>query len=916
MAKEKKTVVSDLTEKTAMTARVVDKNSIVDPILEEKKHAFNEQFHKCEPPVEIKKRLDDSALKIGLDKRSISQFLAQLPPLEMSSKYDSGVMIRKGGVAKTVRSPQWKSVALFYNLAASITKPGDYAATTVEDVVNWIDEGSTPCNPTIKEFMYDYWNTLSYGNLRFSIEVARNASGTPIVPTVTPTLGSATDWPNIAEAIIKGNALAVWQAAGSIIKDGKRFIPSVVLVHKYGGHAWAWFGVWLEFTTGGNTYVVGDFTHVVLELAQTTLPTGHKVRNSWAHPLCHEYAHNFIEGPDLYGPGGCTGYWDILGDYLAPGLMAESSSLFKAKLGWLRFKEIINGPEAAIRSLSLRPYTTTGDAYKIIPDPVNNPYEYFLLEFRKSTGTAPHIPDGGLVGNGLLISHINERLGIWGKPWVLREAPLFDPEYADYSDFGGALWHGIAQKDQFKVLYPTPSNNRFTPTSRPSSHLYGDRNSGLSITNIQVVGDLCSFNVEIHCSTQRGWLTGAEDRGLAGRFTSASTANGQEIFFRNRSAVALLQHTGGQVFTKSRQDNWIDGWNLGADNREIVGDFDGDGKDEIFVRSPEWAGLFKYYTNAFRCDAIQHDWIDGWNLGPDNWELAADLDGDGKDEIYIRSPRWAGVIGYNRGRFQLKHIANEWIDQWHLGPDNKEFVGRFSQNLRDEILIKSPEWLGLIYWDTASSKLKLKKLHNDWIDGWNLGPGDQLYIADLDGDGLSEIYIRSAKWAGVLKWRANRFQVLWMIENNIPQINNVLNQQLPLSANDKSYAGKFFNNKDGIIHRIGNKLALLIWEGGRMNVRFQLADWYTGSWSLSDTDKFIFGDFHKIGTEGYSYVDASSQVLPYDHITNNLTDLFIHNASGTGMVCLNYVPANLGDPNWKGAEWTLSWLQPQYLVKK
>lgn len=879
------------------------------------KQAFYDQFHTCKPPVEIKDRLQVDTLKIGTDRKIIGDFLSKLPPLPTT---DGG--IQKRGTLKILRTPQWNSVHLFYNFASGVTLPGDYATTTVQDIRDWMDEGANPCNPTIKEFAYDYWNALSYGNLRFSIEVPRNASGVPLLPTITPPAGNTTDWPKIAETIIKANPVAVWQAGGSIIRDGKRFIPSVALVHKYNGHAWAWFGSWLTFTSGGNTYEVGDFTHINLDLTQQTLPNGSKVRPAWAHPLFHEYAHNFIQEGDLYGPGGCTGYWDILGDYLAPGLMPESCSIFKAKLGWIRFKEIINGPVVTTRALSLRPYTSSGDAYKIVPDPVNNPYEYFVLEYRKSTGTAAHIPDGGLVGEGLLITHINERLNFGAKPWMLREAPFYDPEYADYSDFGGAMWHGIAQKDQFKVLYPTTSNNSFTPTSRPNSHFYGDRTSGLSITNIRLSGGNCLFDLSINAASQRGWSTSVADRGLAGRFSTASTAIGQEIFMRNDRSIALLRHEGGQVFVRSRQDGWIDGWNLGSDNREIVGDFDGDGKDEIFVRSPEWAGLFKYYTDRFRCDAIKYDWIDGWNLGSDNWELTADLDGDGKDEIYIRSPRWAGVIGYNRGQFQLRHIVNEWIDQWHLGPDNKEYIGRFTQNQRDEILIKSPEWLGLLYWDTATSKLRLKSIQNDWIDGWNLGPADQIYVADLDGDGLSEIYIRSATWAGVLKWQTNRFKVLWMVENFIPQINNVADLRLQLTGSDSSYPGRFFPNKDGIVHRRDNQLALLVWENNRMNVRFQLGPWYSGYGGgnnlLSNGDKVVLGDFHKIGTEGYAYQDASHSVQPYDHITNNLTDLFIHSAAGTGMICLNYVPTNFGDPNWPGSEFGVTWAQSGFIVKK
>src|SRR5690606_25231295 len=103
---------------------------------------------------------------------------------------------------------------------------------------------------------------------------------------------------------------------------------------------------------------------------------------------------NFLEFADLYGPQGCTGYWDLLGDNSPPGRMSEVCSAIKRRVGWLNFKQEIRGPVFRRLDLELRPYTTSGEAIKIIPDPDHNPYEYFILEFRKSTGNETWRPDG------------------------------------------------------------------------------------------------------------------------------------------------------------------------------------------------------------------------------------------------------------------------------------------------------------------------------------------------------------------------------------------------------------------------------------------------------------------------------------------------------------------------------------------
>src|SRR5262249_39447652 len=157
----------------------------------------------------------------------------------------------------------------------------------------------------------------------------------------------------------------------------------------------------------------------------------------------------------------------------------------------------------------------------------------------------------------------------------------------------------------------------------------------------------------------------------------------------------------------------IDGWNLGTDNRETVGDFDGDGMDEVLIRSPKWAGILKYHGDRFRCDAIHNGWIGGWNLGSDNRELALDLGGDGRGEIYIRSPEWVGVIRYQRGDFALASIQHATVGGWTLRATDKESVGRFTQGVRDEILLLGENEIGVFAWDAAAGQLQLVSKQDD-----------------------------------------------------------------------------------------------------------------------------------------------------------------------------------------------------------
>lgn len=313
-----------------------------------------------------------------------------------------------------------------------------------------------------------------------------------------------------------------------------------------------------------------------------------------------------------------------------------------------------------------------------------------------------------------------------------------------------------------------------------------------------------------------------------------------------------------------------------------MGDFDGDGKDEIYIRSPEWAGILKWHINRFRSVTVQHDRIDGWNLGPGNWELAGDFDGDGKDEIYIRSHEWAGIIKLVGNRLRLQSIQHDRIDGWNLGRGNSEFIGRFARTDRDELLIRSSEWMGLLYWHRGYRRLRLRRIQHDWIDGWNMGPGDKHVIGDFDGDGRDEIYIRSAKWAGVIKWQNSQFRLLWIRENNLEHMDGDENKRINLQGNDISYAGRFLPDRDGILHRNRNSVAVLTWERNQMRIRHHLTSPFNGRWNLGNGDKFIPGDFHRVGPD----IALPSE----DFIQDNLTDIFIHNSWGTGMIGVNHLP--------------------------
>ena len=251
----------------------------------------------------------------------------------------------------------------------------------------------------------------------------------------------------------------------------------------------------------------------------------------------------------------------------------------------------------------------------------------------------------------------------------------------------------------------------------------------------------------------------------------------------------------------------------------------------------------------------------------------------------------------------LQSLQHDWIDDWNLGGDNREYAGRFTQNTCDELLIRSSEWLGLLAWDPLDRRLRLRSLQHDWIDDWNLGGDNTEYIGDFVGDGLSEIYIRSPEWAGLFKWQEDRFRLLWIRHANVQPVPDSWGSEVPLSGADQSYVGRFMPGRDGIVHRGTGGVAVLTWEGTAMQVRANMNSWFDGRWNLGSADKFVLGDFHRPGP------DVGDPT--HDFITDRMTDTFIHNGWGTSMFGVN----PLGDnPMREHYQIGLTWINPTEIL--
>ena len=209
------------------------------------------------------------------------------------------------------------------------------------------------------------------------------------------------------------------------------------------------------------------------------------------------------------------------------------------------------------------------------------------------------------------------------------------------------------------------------------------------------------------------------------------------------------------------------GWLLNtADNRlDLLGDFDGDGRAEMFINSPWGIGILKLSGNTLTAPMMAPNGtrFNGWllNTADNRFGPVGDFDGDGKAEILVTSPWGIGVLklvggtltavmlapnGTRFGGWLLNTADNRFSPVWDVDGDGKA-----------EIMIQSPWGLGILKLSGNTFAVVMMAPNGTRFGGWLLNTADNhvVTMADLDGDGKAEVLITSPWGIGVLKFSGN-----------------------------------------------------------------------------------------------------------------------------------------------------------------
>ena len=346
----------------------------------------------------------------------------------------------------------------------------------------------------------------------------------------------------------------------------------------------------------------------------------------------------------------------------------------------------------------------------------------------------------------------------------------------------------------------------------------------------------------------------------AGRFYGGPRS---DVLLHHGTSIQLFQNNGaGFTHRFSGVERVPGSWQFQANDQIVVGDFNGDGVDEVVIfNGVDWA--FPYLgllvsdgTGGLRLIARYDGDIPGWGGFRSNDRFfCADLNGDGRDDLIVFngedwSMTYVGLLRSTGSGFYMTNRYDGDIPGWGgLARHDELFVGDLNGDGRDDLVVFNGQDWSMAYvglFRAQSSGLSMTARYDGDIPGWGgLARNDRLILGDFDGDGRCDVFIFNGDdWAmpylGMFRASGNGLAYVNRYDGDVPGWGGLARHDHFFAA-DIDRNGRCdlwaWNHGDWAEEYLGRMIS----SGSALSANF-IGDW-VGEWNLGPSDEFEVANF-------------------------------------------------------------------------
>jgi hypothetical protein len=364
-----------------------------------------------------------------------------------------------------------------------------------------------------------------------------------------------------------------------------------------------------------------------------------------------------------------------------------------------------------------------------------------------------------------------------------------------------------------------------------------------------------------------------------------------DVLIHNGNSILIYRSNGTQLdIVFSAVERVPGSWQFQPGDKFFVGDFNGDGKDEVVVyNSTDWVmeylGLLADDGNGgLRLIARYDNAMPGWQFHRNDEFYVADFDGNGRDDLFVfNGDNWAfpyvGMLRSNGSSFTVVQRYDSRLPGWQMRPGDTFYIGDFDGDGREDLWVfNGDDWsipyLGLLR--SHGGSLSMARRFDGTLPGWQMRPGDRHYVGDFDGDGKADMYVFngddwSIAYLGMFRTMDDWLHLTRRYDGNVPGWQMRRHDQhfiADINGNGRSDL-YVYNHQDWSPEYLGTMISYghgltASWREDRV-----------GEWNLGSVDRFEVCDFEGVGAQRNLFVH-NQQWFGVMRATPNLSLLKIY----------------------------------------